>query len=259
MAPASAGLVDAHAHIVASDFAADREAVLERAAVAGVARVVAVVENLDEARENLALAQQHPLLSSAAGLYPTVLDREAAAAMVSFIRDHRDRLVAIGEVGLDYWVVTAEPQRALQREILASFVDLSVELDLPLNVHSRSAGREAIRFLRERGARRVLMHAFDGRAQYALEGAEAGFFFSIPPSVVRSPQKQKLVRRLPLEVLLLESDAPVLGPEPRVRNEPANIRVACETIASIKGLAQETVAEVTTANARRVFPRAFLS
>ena len=81
----------------------------------------------------------------------------------------------------------------------------------------------------------------------------------MPPSVVRSPQKQKLVRQLPLECLLLESDAPVLGPERDVRNEPGNVLISCQTIASLKGLTVEEVADVTTANARRLFPRAFLS
>jgi len=101
------------------------------------------------------------------------------------------------------------------------------------------------------------MHAFDGRAASAVEGAEAGYAFSIPPSVVRSPQKQKLVRRLRLECLLLETDSPVLGPDPATRNEPANVVVACRAVAELKGVPPETVARATTDNARRLFPRAF--
>ena len=86
---------------------------------------------------------------------------------------------------------------------------------------------------------------------------EAGYCFSVPPSIVRSPQKQKLVRHLPLEHLLLESDSPVLGPDKDVRNEPCNVWVSCREIAAIKGVSVEEVAETTTANARRLFPRAF--
>jgi TatD DNase family protein len=86
---------------------------------------------------------------------------------------------------------------------------------------------------------------------------EAGFFFSIPPSVVRSPQKQKLVRYLPLECLLLETDSPVLGPDPGVRNEPMNVTVACRAVADLKGVPPAEVARITTLNARRLFPRAF--
>jgi TatD DNase family protein len=146
----------------------------------------------------------------------------------------------------------------VQEAILEEFVALSDELDLPLNVHSRSAGRHAIALLKSCNARRVLLHAFDGKAGTAAAGVEAGYGFSIPPSVVRSPQKQKLVRYLPLDCLLLETDSPVLGPDPAVRNEPANLAIACRAVAELKGVSPETVARVTTDNARRLFPRAFL-
>ncbi|MBI2456502.1 MAG: TatD family hydrolase, partial [candidate division NC10 bacterium] len=187
----------------------------------------------------------------------TDLDPEAADAVVGFIRAHADRLVAVGEVGLDHWVVKDEGGWKVQEENLGKFVAVSNELHLPLNVHSRSAGRHAIAFLRERGARHVLLHAFDGKAATALEGVKAGYFFSIPPSVVRSAQKQKLVRHLPLECLLLETDSPVLGPDPAARNEPKNVTVACEAVAGLKGVTPEEIARITTDNARRLFPRAF--
>ena len=148
-------------------------------------------------------------------------------------------------------------EREVQREILAQHIALSRELDLPLNVHSRSAGRHTIAWLREHGAQRVLMHAFDGKVSAAMAGIEAGYYFSVPPSIVRSPQKQKLVRHLPLERLLLESDSTVLGPEREQRNEPCNVWLACEHIATIKGVSAEDVAHITTTNARTLFPRAF--
>lgn len=250
-------LFDAHAHLYAPVFADDLEAVLARAANRGVQAVLCVSETLAEAERVLELADRHSLIKPCAGLYPTILDRAAAAAMLAFIRRHQERLVAIGEVGLDYWKVQDPAEREVQRDILAQHVALSRELDLPLNVHSRSAGRHAIAWLRENGARHVLLHAFDGKAATARAGLEAGYYFSVPPSIVRSPQKQKLVRHLPLEHLLLESDAPVLGPEKEVRNEPCNVWLSCQHIAAIKGVPVDEVARVTTANARRLFPRAF--
>ena len=209
---------DAHAHLTSADFAQDLPDVLARAEAAGVRGIVAVSETQAEAERTLALAREHPLVKPAAGLYPTILDREAAETVVTFIRQQAEHLVALGEVGLDHWAVKGEADWKIQEEILARFVTLSNALDLPLNVHSRSAGRHTIAFLRERRARRVLMHAFDGRASAALEGVRAGYYFSIPPSVVRSAQKQKLARQVPLERLLLETDSPVLGPDPAVRN-----------------------------------------
>ena len=253
----ASGLVDAHAHLAAAEFRDDLEAVLAGAAAAGVIRIITVGETLEDAEANVALAARFPQVKVCAGLYPTVLDREAAAALLAFIRAHRDSLVGIGEVGLDHWVVKDAAERDLQRQIFAEFIALSNELDLPLNVHSRSAGRATVQFLKEGAARRVLLHAFDGKASAALEGAAAGFFFSIPPSVVRSVQKQKLVRALPLERLLLETDSPVLGPDPAARNEPRNLRIACQAVADLKGVPFEEVAERTTANALQLFPVAF--
>ena len=253
----SSELVDAHAHLCSDAFREDLEAVLDRAAAAGVSRIIAVGETLEDAEANLALAARFPQVKVCGGLYPTTLDREAADALVAFIRAHRAAVVGIGEVGLDHWVVKEEPEREIQRQIFADFIALANALDLPLNVHSRSAGKVTVQFLKAQGARRVLLHAFDGKASAALEGAEAGFFFSIPPSVVRAPQKQKLVRALPLERLLLETDSPVLGPDPTARNEPANLRIACQAIADLKGVPFAEVAVRTTANARALFPRAF--
>ena len=130
---------------------------------------------------------------------------------------------------------------------------LSKELDLPLNVHSRSAGRHAIALLLENNATRVQMHAFDGKAAAALPAVEAGYFFSIPPSVIRSRQKQKLVRQLPLDCLLVETDSPVLGPAPRTRNEPANLPVSIQAIAQIKAIPEQAVMEAVAENTRRLY------
>lgn len=250
-------LFDAHAHLAAPEFSSDLPAVLDRAEAAGVFGILAVVETPAEGERILELAARHPAVKPAVGLFPTILDRAAAAAVFALARSCADALVALGEVGLDRWAVKTEAEWRIQEEIFAEFVALSRELDLPLNVHTRSAGRHTIAFLRRCGATRVLLHAFDGKAASAAEGVDAGYYFSIPPSVIRSPQKQKLVRYLPLETLLLETDSPVLGPDPARRNEPANIRVSCQAVAEIKGVTSERVAEVTTENARRLFPRAF--
>jgi TatD DNase family protein len=128
-------------------------------------------------------------------------------------------------------------------------------LNLPLNVHSRSAGRHAIALLLEKNVERVQMHAFDGKSSAALPAVEAGYFFSIPPSVVRSRQKQKLVKRLPLSCLLIETDSPVLGPSPEERNEPANIWLSVKTIAALKDVSEEAVLAAVSENTERLYGR----
>lgn len=247
------GLTDTHAHLCSAEFAADLEAVLARASAAGVARVVAVGETLGDARRNLDLSARHAMIRPAAGLYPAILDPVQAEALHAFIRAHRPRLCAVGEVGLDFRVVEDDAGRELQREIFRGFVRLAAELDLPLNVHSRSAGRHAVALLIEEGAARVQLHAFDGKASSALPAVEAEYFFSVPPSIVRSRQKQKLVKHLPLGCLLAETDSPVLGPDPGARNEPANLPLSIRAIAEIKSLPEQAVAEAVSENAARLY------
>jgi TatD DNase family protein len=252
-------IFDTHTHMYAADFDADRAAVIKRARKAGVLRIITVSETLADARNNLTLARSHPELLAAAGLYPTHLKWDAALELHDFVRQHRDELVAIGGVGLDYWMVKDDQGRTIQRQIFKSFVKLSIELDMPLNVHSRSAGRKAVDLLIQNDAKKVQLHAFDGKAGSALLAVEAGYFFSIPPSLIRSRQKQKLVRQLPLSSLLLETDSPVLGPDPGRRNEPGNIITSLDMIAGIKNSSKEEVIEAVYDNTLRLYGRRFFN
>jgi len=257
-------VIDCHTHLSDPCFDADREAVLSRAVEVGVRAVLVVGQDLEENRRVVEVCDTHDLLHPCAGLHPDRFadrfdDRQPPGdadieAVCAFARAHADALVAIGEVGLDYWCAQSPERREAQRACLWRMAELAGALDLPLNVHSRSAGRYTLDLLADCGARRVLMHAFDGKAGHALRAFEAhGWIFSIPPSVVRSSQKQKLVRTLPLEALALETDSPVLGPDREARNEPANVVHSLERIAEIKRRAVEEVRAVTTANARRLF------
>ena len=246
-------IVDTHAHICDPVFDDDRSEVLERAGDAGITAVIAVGENLSDARKNIDLADNHPVLRPAAGLYPTILDWAKAEEMRGFIRKERARLIAVGEVGLDFWIVKENADKELQKEIFKRFISLARELDLPLNVHSRSAGRHAVTLLLEGNATKVQMHAFDGKASAALPALEAGYFFSIPPSVIRSRQKQKLVIRLPLSQILVETDSPVLGPDPNRRNEPANISISIMAIAELKNISEQEVIETVSENTQRLY------
>jgi TatD DNase family protein len=246
-------ILDTHAHLCAESFDQDLESVLAKASAAGVANIVAVGENLADAEKNIQLAARYKQILPAAGLYPAILDMEQAAALQNFIRNHAEQLAAIGEVGLDFWAVQDKGAQELQRDIFAGFIDLALETGLVLNIHSRSAGRHAIDMLLAKGASQVQMHAFDGKASNAKAAVEAGYFFSIPPSIVRSRQKQKLVCKLPLSSLLLETDSPVLGPDHQVRNEPANAVVALEAIAELKRVAREEAAELIYENSRRLY------
>jgi TatD DNase family protein len=247
-------MYDAHCHINDFQFDADLTDVLERAKDAGVLGIVDSALNADEIEKSLRISEENPgFVFTAAGLHPENVNPEEFERVVRLVREHKDRIVALGEVGLDYWWVKEETDREIQREHFKQFIALSKELDKPLIVHSRSAGKYAIDMLIEANAKKVLMHAFDGKAGHALRGAEFGFNFSVPTSVIRSEQKIKLAKLVPLERLLLETDSPVLGPDKKERNEPANLPLVARTIAELKRIDVEEVIGITRENTEKFF------
>lgn len=246
-------IIDTHTHLCDSIFDTDRAEVLERAQKIRITKIISVSENIIDARKNLELAHQFPILKPAAGLFPTNLDLATAQELIDFIKDTKEKWIAIGEVGLDFWAVQDEKGQEIQKEIFEQFIDLALKLKLPLNVHSRSTGRQVIELLLKKDARKVQLHAFDGKASSAAPAVEAGYYFSVPPSTTRSAQKQKLFKRIPLANLLVETDSPVLGAVPNGRNEPANIQVSIEEIAKIKNLPADIIREVVYENTLKLY------
>ncbi|XP_067901097.1 putative deoxyribonuclease tatdn3 isoform X2 [Heterodontus francisci] len=273
------GFIDCHCHLAAREFLTDIDAVIEQAKKAGLLALVAVAEHSGEFERLIELSDKYTgFVLPCLGVHPvqgnspqeqraaTLQDLQTALPL---IEKYKDYLLAIGEVGLDFTprFASTEAQKNEQRKVFIEQIEIAKQLDLPLycktsflcelgdgNVHSRSAGRPTINLLKEQGAKKVLLHAFDGKPSVAMEGVKAGFFFSIPPSIIRSEQ-QKLVKQLPLEFMCLETDSPALGPEKQMRNEPKNISISCQYIAQIKGLSVENVMEVTTRNACKLFPK----
>ncbi|XP_061481240.1 putative deoxyribonuclease TATDN3 isoform X8 [Rhineura floridana] len=240
------GMVDCHCHLAAPEFQGDIEGVLEDAKKSNVLALVVVAEHSGDFEKIIQLSESYPgFVFSCLGIHP-----------VQSIPMGHERSVTL-KVGLDFTprFASTDEQKEGQRQVLIKQIQLAKQLDLPLNVHSRSAGRPTINLLKEQGAERVLLHAFDGKPSVAMEGVNAGYFFSIPPSIVRSEQKQKLVKQLPLENICLETDSPALGPEKQMRNEPKNIFIAAEYTSKIKGISVEEVIEITTKNALRLFPK----
>ncbi|XP_034074284.1 tatD DNase domain containing 3-like isoform X1 [Gymnodraco acuticeps] len=266
------GYVDCHCHISSKDFDKDLEEVVESSKQAGLLAILAVAEHAGEFEKIIELSQRFPgFIFPCLGVHPVqevspeqqrgaslqcVCLLQDLDAALPLIEEYKDQLVAIGEVGLDFTprFVRGETDKDVQRKVLIRQAQIAKALDLPLNVHSRSAGRPTIQLLREQGVEKALLHAFDGKPSVAMEGVKAGYFFSIPPSIIRSEQ-QKLVKQLPLENICLETDSPALGPEKQVRNEPRNVVVSAEFISRVKGVSLQTVMDVTTQNALRLFPK----
>jgi len=248
-------LTDTHAHLDFPQFDGDREEVIERALAAGVRRIINVGADLASSRRAVALAEAHPPIYAAVGVHPhdaKTLTDEALAELLGLAR--HPKVVAIGEIGLDFYR-DLSPREA-QRQAFERQLALARELGLPVIVHDRNAHAEVMDVLRRRGLRGVL-HCFSGDLEMARQAIEMGFYISVagPATFKNAKRLPEIVRQLPLERLLIETDCPYLAPHPHRgrRNEPAYVRLVAEAVADIKGLPLEEVARVTTANARALF------
>ncbi|XP_013410770.1 putative deoxyribonuclease TATDN3 isoform X2 [Lingula anatina] len=258
-------VIDAHCHLAAEEFDEDIDDVITKGKEAGIAAAVVVPEHFGEFQKVLDLAERYPdFIAPCLGVHPVQGSNpnERSACLEDldeanpFIEKHHDKIVGIGEVGLDFtpWYIKMPQNKEDQRNVFIKQIDIAKKYDLPVNVHSRSAGNHAITLLKEQGVSKALLHAFSGRASVAMEGVQAGYYFSFPPVIVRSEQ-QKLLARLPLDCMLLETDSPACGPEKGERNVPANITLSCEYIAQVKKVDKETVMRITTENALKLFPK----
>ncbi|HYF66385.1 MAG TPA: TatD family hydrolase [Herpetosiphonaceae bacterium] len=252
-------LIDTHCHLYSDQFDADRAAALERAGAAGVDRMIAIGYDLPSSRSAIALAQESPLVWATAGIQPHYA-QVAGDAEMGELRGllARPRVVALGEIGLDYYHDRAphDLQEALFRRQLA----LARELDLPVVIHSRDAREDTIRILGDaaRGQPGV-MHSFSGDWEYAEACLEVGFYlsFSGPLTFKKAAELHEVARRAPLDRILIETDAPYLTPHPfrGKRNEPAYVRYVAEALAELRGQPLAAIAAATTANADRLFDR----
>ncbi len=245
-------LVDTHAHLADAHFFSDIGDVLQSAKNATVTRILIVTEShqeLERARELTACYRDMTRL--AIGRHPADLDPVTLDVWRNEIQ--RGDAIAVGEVGLDRWLVKDEADRLVQAQQFTAIVKTAMRLDLPLNVRSRASARQTLDILLDCGAKRVQMHALEAKASTVRRALEAGYYVSIPTSVVHSPQKRKLCRQVPLTQMLLETDSPVMAPNRGDRNEPANLTVAVAEIAQLRGISPEVVASHTTENALRLY------
>lgn len=244
-------LIDVHTHLDFPQFDSDRDGVIEKAAGEGILIITSGIgpEGIEKA---IKLSEKHEGILATLGLSPQEFGHEVIDETIGLIRRYKDKIVGIGEVGLDYYWIKEPERRRQGMDNFRKFVSLAKELHLPLVVHSRDAEEDVIEELKAQGIK-ALLHCFGGSVELGKKAISLGCLVSIPTSVVYSKRKQELVGKIPLEAMVLESDAPYLAPTPRERNTPLNIRIAAEKIAEIKGIEYDDVAEITTKNAREFF------
>ena len=274
--------IDSHAHLDFATFQGELDAVLDRAWAAGLSRIIAIGSGRgsEGAPEAVTLAQRHARIFATVGVHPHEADLgvswegDPAAALPAEIRvawelladrslaslealSGEPRVVAIGEVGLDYHY--DHSPRELQRELLRRFVRLARARRLPLVIHCREAEEDCARILREERAIEVggVIHCFSGHPVLIELGLELGFYFGIA-GIVTFPKSQALrdaVASLPRDRLLAETDCPYLAPVPHrgQRNEPAFVIEVVRAIARALHLTEQQAGELTAHNAKRLF------
>jgi TatD DNase family protein len=261
-------LVDVHAHLQHEQFKKDFKEVIDRAKAAGVKAIILNGVNEPTNREVLELAKHDPILKVALGAYPIDalgLDLEGDSGLtrpihkidldkeLAFIASQKDKIIGIGEVGLDYKYVTDPALQKRMRENFQRVIELSEKIKKPMIVHTRGAEKDVIEMLESSKVKKVDLHSFGARKSVARKAADLGFYTSVPPVCVRLDHYKMIVDVFGINQLLTETDSPWLGPVAGERNEPKNVLESVKFIAKQKAFEVEEVANNVWLNYQRLF------
>ncbi|MCS7142799.1 MAG: TatD family hydrolase [Aigarchaeota archaeon] len=240
--------IDVHAHLTHPLLYDRRDRVISVAKIMGVEKIITCGLGPSDSVRALEMIDGDVLVSLGIEPYNTAGYDE----VLDLIYGNPGRIVAIGEVGLDLYRGDLGSLKD-QEVVFRQFIEAARTLDKPLITHSRYAGRQVIEILLGSNLDRVNMHAYDGPIDLAKRASERGVMFSIPPRIVTSQQKKQLVKRLGLRSLMLETDAPFLGPTNSSLNEPMNVTYTVEWIARLTSVPTSKVVEVLYENTREFF------
>jgi TatD DNase family protein len=276
-------LTDTHCHLDFHKFDEDREAVIQRALEAGVTRILIPALDLESARAAIQLADEHLSIFAAVGFHPTDLDKWDESSyetlkglILNSSSSSLNKIVAIGEIGIDYYWVKEREARAFQHEVLRQHLHLAQEVNKPVIIHMRDeadawfgqASVDLLRILAEwhkelqaknhpLADRPGVLHSFNGNLETAHKAMALNFCIGVtgPVTYKNAEEKRQIIRQLPLDRLLIETDSPFLTPVPQrgKRNEPAFVVHIADKIAEIHNTTREQVAEITATNAAHLF------
>lgn len=251
-------LIDTHAHLEMREFNDDRDDVIKRAKDAGVGYIITIGTTVESSRDAVMLADKYDFIYAAIGIHPheakDVL--HPAYDIIRHFAQHK-KVVGYGEIGLDYYY--EHTQRVVQQRKFRDMLYEAKQLKLPIIVHDRDAHDDTLRILKEDWDPSLggVMHCFSGDIEYAKQVMDLGFHISIagPVTFPKAQALRDVVKQVPIEQLLVETDAPYLAPQAvrGKRNEPAYVRYTAEEVAKIKGLSFDDVARITSFNAMQLF------
>lgn len=251
-------LIDTHCHLDFKDFEADREEVLRRSRSEGIGFIINVGSSLDGTRRSIEIAGRNDFVYAAAGIHPHEADRVTEDDLSAFKRYLVSRkVVAIGEIGLDYYKDISS--KGNQKRLFAKLLEDAKDRDLPLIIHNRDAHADAIAILKDVMGLPIkgVMHCFSGDRVFLGKCLDAGMFVSFTCNLTfkNAGGLRDVAKLVPIDRLLLETDAPFLAPQAfrGKRNEPRYVRYLAEELSRIKGVSFEQVADTTTKNAIGLF------
>lgn len=250
-------IFDTHAHYDDEQFDEDRDQLLSGMADAGVGTIVEIGASMESSRNAIRLAEQYPYIYAAVGVHPDnvgELNEETFRELEEMCR--HDKVVAVGEIGLDYHWDT-EP-REIQKQWFVRQLEMAREMKLPVNIHSRDAAEDTFEIMKEYGkGLGGIIHCFSYSKEMAKEYVKMGFFIGVGGVVTFKNGKKlkEIVKEIPLEKIVLETDCPYLAPEPNRgrRNDSRNIHYVAEQIAELKNLDKEIVVKQTENNAKLIY------
>jgi TatD DNase family protein len=251
-------LTDTHTHLNARQFDEDRQQVIERAVNNGISRIINVGFNRETIPTSIELAERYDFIYSTVGWHPTdAIDmKDEDLAWIESLCSH-PKVVAIGEIGLDYYWDTSP--KDIQLRVFREQIRLARKVGKPIVIHNRDAHHDIVQVLKEERAAEVggVMHCFSGSWETAKMCLDMNFYISFggPITFKNAKQPKEVLAKVPMDRLLIETDAPYLTPHPYrgKRNETAYVRLVAETAAEIKGISLEELARITTENAVTLF------
>jgi TatD DNase family protein len=251
-------LIDTHAHLDHQKFEQDRDEVIARAGTAGVVKIINAAGDIESSLAGIELARQHSGIYAAVGIHP----HDAKDAPEDYLDQlfelaHREKVVAIGEIGLDYYYDFSP--RQIQQQIFRAQLELCKKVNLPVIIHNRDAHKDVLDMLQEVGIGPAggVMHCFSGSWEVAQQCIKLGLNISFagPVTFQNAGKLKDVAARVPMDKILAETDCPYLTPHPHrgKRNEPAHVGLVVHQIAELKGLSYEEAAAIIYNNAIKVF------
>jgi len=251
-------LIDSHAHLDIKDFDRDRSEVINRAVNGGLTNIITIGIDLDSSRKALEIAQEHDFIYASVGFHPHNAAVVGFHELDSLARIASDsNIVAWGEIGLDFY--RDYSPRDHQLRAFQMQLEMASDLNLPVIIHDRDAHDEVFETLRRmgKGVRKGVIHCFSGDQDLAAAFIELGYYISIPGTVTykKASHVRNVASVVPMERMLIETDAPFLTPVPKrgTRNEPLFVTYTAQEIARLRNMDLEEVADKTAENARTLF------